>query len=171
MELKVTKDTIRLSPAGANEFDAFKTVRKRAMRTHVERQGMGWDEEAEDKYHRELFDTPGLYSITCNGFRVGYVGMHEEGDKLTLSRFCLDTIFQGRNIGRTVLDKIIEDPRWRGRDIYLDSLHVNQAQELYKRYGFELYRTDEILAYYRRPASPQPASSLPQTNKPVPGLS
>ena len=150
----VSRPNIELRSTAEGDFEAFRLLRKAVMRAHVVRQGLPWDDEAEDKYHRRLFDDGGLFQILSDGKRVGFVGLTVRDEVVTLGRFCLEEACQRRGIGTRVLAAIFAEPKWAGRKIVLDVLRLNPVRRLYEQSGFQLVGEDEKLAYYERPAQP-----------------
>lgn len=156
---------ISFLPTVESDFEEFKSLRKAVMREHVERQGLPWDEWEEDKYHKILFDTEGLRVILCKGQRVGFIGVREEAEDIVIDRFCIPKEHQRKMIGTRVLQKIIEEPKCRRKNMKLEVLKMNPAIHLYIRHGFVFVSEDEILAYFHRRAETtesKPTARSPQ---------
>jgi ribosomal protein S18 acetylase RimI-like enzyme len=149
----MTEDDIQFIPAVESDFEDFMTLRKAVMRPHVDRLGLPWNEEWQEAYHRELFATEGLHSVTYKGVRIGYVGMYYdvELDKVVLSRGCMAPEYQNNGIGTLAMQKIFKEPICQGRTLFLDVLLQNPAARLYERMGFVKIKEDETMAYYERP--------------------
>lgn len=150
-QTKIEED-ISFSPVCERDFEDFKTLRKSVMREHVERQGLAWDEEAEDRLHRELFDQEGLRTVLYKGKRVGYAGVRyeQEENRVVIGRLCFYPEYQGRGIGAAMMKKLFKEPICRKRKLFMEVMRANPAVRLYERLGFIRTGDDGKMIYYER---------------------
>jgi ribosomal protein S18 acetylase RimI-like enzyme len=66
----------------------------------------------------------------------GYYACRETGGALALNELVILPEFQGRGIGSSLLQEIIEDANNRGMPVRLQVLKANRALKLYERLGF-----------------------------------
>ena len=129
-------------------FEDFKKVRMEGMKPHVEREGLPWQWEYEEWYHRHMFDHGmkfgTLYKVIDDNIVVGYVGVSP-----TINvGIWLDSKFRGRGIGTKTIQKIFEEnPHMR---FELDVFKNNPARKLYEKLGFEEYATNDHFIYMQR---------------------
>ena len=105
----------------------------------IERQsfGMPWQEST----FRALMRRPSASLLTAesNGTVVGFSVLWFTADEGELGDIAVDPEYRGRGIGRTLLDRSIEEARSRGaRSLYLEVRESNDAAHaLYEKAGFE----------------------------------
>jgi ribosomal protein S18 acetylase RimI-like enzyme len=78
-----------------------------------------------------------------DGTPCGYVSIEERDADIHVRELVLAPEFQGRHIGTTILQELIDRARARHVPIRLGTHHQNRAIYLYRRLGFhETGRTD-----------------------------
>ncbi|MDX9689403.1 MAG: GNAT family N-acetyltransferase [Proteobacteria bacterium] len=159
---------VSFSEVQESDFEDFKRLRKQVIREHTDRQGLPWDEEAEDVYHRELFDAEGMRAVSFKGQRVGYVGVREDkaNDTVVIGRLCIEPDFQNKGIGTQVFEKIFAELQNKGKRFFLDVLLQNYATRLYEQLGFIRVGEDDKLAYYQRSADTHSSKREKSFSKP-----
>ena len=83
--------------------------------------------------------------LYVNGDLAGFVdGRNKDKNSYKQGNICLLPEFRGKGIGSWYLNEVIK--KHKNQDIYLRVFRSNPAQNLYKRFGFEIY--DETKSHY-----------------------
>jgi ribosomal protein S18 acetylase RimI-like enzyme len=71
---------------------------------------------------------------------AGFMIVSDKGTSHHLHRIVVDKRFQKKNLGKTMLLKLIEDARANGKNMVTLKVHHNnlKATELYKNFGFHI---------------------------------
>ncbi len=126
-----------LRKAEEKDFDITHTIKLDAMKDYIT-QTWGWDEELQNKFHREEFYRDNIYMVEVEGRPVGTVGINEIDNAIFINRIYLLKEFQSKGIGSLVLKKIFDENK--EKVIRLAVLKVNtKAKKLYESLGFEVY--------------------------------
>lgn len=126
-----------LRKAEEKDFDITHTIKLDAMKDYIT-QTWGWDEELQNKFHREEFYRDNIYMVEIEGRPVGTVGINEIDKDIFINRIYLLKEFQSKGIGSSVLKKIIDENK--EKVIRLAVLKVNtKAKKLYDSLGFEVF--------------------------------
>ncbi len=126
-----------LRKAEEKDFDITHTIKLDAMKDYIT-QTWGWDEELQNKFHREEFYRDNIYMVEVEGRPVGTVGINQIDNAIFINRIYLLKEFQSKGIGSSVLKKIIDENK--EKVIRLAVLKVNtKAKKLYESLGFEVY--------------------------------
>lgn len=126
-----------LRKAEEKDFDITHTIKLDAMKDYIT-QTWGWDEELQNKFHREEFYTDNIFMVEVGGRPIGTIGINEIENEIVINRIYLLKEFQSQGIGSSLLKKIINENK--DRVIRLAVLKVNAgAKKLYDSLGFEVY--------------------------------
>ena len=125
------------------DTDFARETHHSAYRDVVIRQFGTWNENDQDHFFQESWNSEASQVITCDGTPCGYVYTETQPDRLVLHELVIRPEFQGRGIGSKILDNIVRKSQEKCIPIYLQVLHQNQAIELYKKFGFKKYETAE----------------------------
>ena len=133
---------ITTRPALDADTDFARTVHHRAYRDVVVRQYGVWEEEAQDRFFENDWETAAFEIILCDGVPCGYTRVEDRGADVHVRELVILPEFQGRGVGSHVLRGVIERAKARRVPVRLGTQHANRAAELYRRLGFrEFERT------------------------------
>ncbi|MBN8571379.1 MAG: GNAT family N-acetyltransferase [Ignavibacteria bacterium] len=126
-----------LRKAEEKDFDITHTIKLDAMKDYIT-QTWGWDEELQNKFHREEFHRDNIYMVVVHGRPIGTIGINEIDNQIVINRIYLLKEFQSKGIGSSLLKKVTEENE--NKVIRLAVLKVNTgAKKLYDSFGFEVY--------------------------------
>ena len=105
----------------------------------------GWDNDIQLEYHKNQFSPNKTKIIIYGTQEVGYLSTSIIGNILLLENILIDTDFQGRNIGTTVLLNTIETAVELVNNIELQVLKINtRAIKLYECLNFQIFEQTEL---------------------------
>jgi ribosomal protein S18 acetylase RimI-like enzyme len=90
--------------------------------------------------------------ITCDGADVGWMQSAAQDGALFLGQIFVETAFQRRGIGTSVLDRLIARADRAAQPVTLGVVKSNPARALYERLGFRITHQDDRKFYMRREA-------------------
>jgi ribosomal protein S18 acetylase RimI-like enzyme len=126
-----------LRKAEDKDFDITHTIKLDAMKEYIT-QTWGWDEDLQNKFHKEEFYTDNIYMVEVDGRPIGTIGINEIENEIVINRIYLSKNFQSKGIGSSLLKKVIDENK--DKVIRLAVLKVNsKAKKLYESLGFEVY--------------------------------
>jgi GNAT superfamily N-acetyltransferase len=140
-------------PATRADTELARRVHHEAYREVVERQFGAWREAAQDRFFADGWDAAAFEILLCDGAPCGYTCVEDRADHVHVRELVVRPPFQRRGIGSAILRQTLERARVRGVPVRLETFHLNQAAELYRRHGFrETGRTGtHILMEWREP--------------------
>lgn len=106
-----------------------------AMREHVE-QVYGWHEDVVYDYFEKAYRPQSMRIIQVDEEDVGMIEVLDCPDCWVLSRIWILPAFQGRGIGSTVIQRVIDDVAGSHKPLRLQVFKRNRARRLYERLGF-----------------------------------
>lgn len=104
---------------------------------------------------RQRWDTRQVRIITLDGTDIGWMQSMIEGDALFLGQLFVAPAHQGRGIGTTIVQRLIEGAACDRRAVTLGVVKTNPALRLYQRLGFRITHDDDRKFYMRRDPDPQ----------------
>lgn len=126
-----------LRKAEEKDFDITHTIKIDAMKDYITLT-WGWDEELQNKFHKEEFYRDNIYLVVVDGRPIGTVGINEIDNEIVINRIYLLKEFQSKGIGSSLLKNIIKENN--DKVVRLAVLKVNTgAKKLYDSLGFEVY--------------------------------
>jgi GNAT superfamily N-acetyltransferase len=130
-------------PATVEDTEFARRVHHAAYRDVVERQFGPWDEAVQNWFFDSDWRDAQHEIVLVDGTPCGYVSIEERAADIHVRELVVAPAFQGRGIGTTILQDLIERARVRGVPIRLGTHRVNRANHLYRRLGFrETGQTD-----------------------------
>lgn len=124
-------------PAVPEDFDFLFMLHEAAMRPYVEDAFGPWQAEWQRAYFRARFNPAEVRLIQLEGQDVGVLHVQERTEEIFLVSLEILPEYQGRGIGTTVMQELIESARQQGRPLALRVLKGNlRARYLYQRLGF-----------------------------------
>ncbi len=111
-------------------------AKKAAFRRYVE-EVYGWDGAYQRGLHGDRFASQDVRIIRCDGKDVGYFSPAEQPDYFVLSQLFILPEHQGRGIGHTLMNRILDEQGSKGRSVRLQVMKNNpRAAVFYERLGF-----------------------------------
>lgn len=81
--------------------------------------------------------------IECNRTSIGLLKIERKRDGIELIQIQIDPLYQGKGIGKKILEQIINEANSEEKSITLQVLKVNKAQRLYLKLGFKIIEENE----------------------------
>jgi GNAT superfamily N-acetyltransferase len=103
---------------------------------------------------RLRWDPQQVRIITLDGADIGWVQSMIERDALFLGQLFVTPAHQGRGIGTTIVQRLIEEAACDRRAVKLGVVKANPALRLYRRLGFRTTHEDDRKFYMRRDPNP-----------------
>jgi ribosomal protein S18 acetylase RimI-like enzyme len=125
----------------AKDYDLDLTfkIKKNALSEYLELL-WGWHEEAQYEFHHEYFNPDNFQIIEVSRSPIGYLETHQSEDLLFLSNLMILKEFQGKGIGRSILEDLLKN----NANIELEVLKVNfLAKRFYHDSGFVVIEEKE----------------------------
>ncbi|WP_343556185.1 GNAT family N-acetyltransferase [Sphingobacterium sp.] len=76
--------------------------------------------------------------IEYNRTSIGLLKIERKQDGIELIQIQIDPLYQGKGIGKKILEQIINEANFDKKSITLQVLKVNKAQRLYVKLGFKM---------------------------------
>lgn len=137
--------TLSLRQATASDRDFLWQLHEATMKPYVE-QTWGWDDQWQKQQFERSFDPQQLQVIQVGEAPVGYLSVWREVDHVFLAAIEIAPDHQNRDIGTTLIQKVIGEAEREGLSVRLRVLKVNPARALYERLGFR--QTEETETHY-----------------------
>jgi ribosomal protein S18 acetylase RimI-like enzyme len=131
-----------LVPANEHDFESMFALHCLVFREHIV-QLWGWDETWQRENFRTEFSSSFCSVILHSGAPVGYLQTAEHSGRIRLWNIAIQPTFQGRGIGRSVVNTVQQIAAQRSLPLTLRVFPTNpRAQRFYERQGFrEISRT------------------------------
>jgi ribosomal protein S18 acetylase RimI-like enzyme len=114
------------------DLDLTFKIKKNALSEYLELL-WGWNEEAQYEFHQEHFNPNNFQIIEVSHSPIGYLETQQLEDLLFLSNLMILKEFQGKGIGRSILEDLLKN----NPKIELEVLKVNfLAKHFYQHSGF-----------------------------------
>jgi len=128
---------IALRLATPADTDFAQEVHHQAYRDVVQRQFGPWDAAFQDQRFAEDWAGATFSIILCDDEPCGYLCVEDRATDLHVREIVIAPAFQGRGIGTTLLQDVLQRASDRGVPVHLGTFHVNRAAALYRRLGFQ----------------------------------
>jgi ribosomal protein S18 acetylase RimI-like enzyme len=129
------------------DYEYLKSVHHSALREHVTKI-WGWDEEAQDNFFKEDFESGQIRLIEINNEAIGYLQIDEGPKLVSIVNILILREFQGRGYGTQILQSILAEASTSGKAVRLGVFKINtRARKLYESLGFKV--CDETDTHYR----------------------
>ena len=131
--------TFSLRKATASDLDLTYKIKKNALQEYLEML-WGWNEQAQNDFHREHFKKEHFQIIEQQEEGIGYLEIENHQDHIFLSNIMILKHFQGKGIGKIILEDLIN----HHSEIRLEVLKVNKkAVQFYQNLGFKTFEEGE----------------------------
>jgi ribosomal protein S18 acetylase RimI-like enzyme len=128
-----------LRKATENDLDLTYKIKKNALYEYLEML-WGWNELAQDEFHREHYKKVHFQIIEQQEKAIGYLEIENRIDHIFLANIMILKEFQGKGIGKIILEDLIK----QHSQIRLEVLKVNKrAIQFYQNLGFEIKDENE----------------------------
>ena len=129
-------DDLTLRKATPSDSEFAYVTKRAAFREYVEKV-WGWDEDEQQKLHKQRFKAQDFRIINLAGTDIGIMAVVIEPDCLRLNQLFLFPEHQGKGIGRECILMIMEEAKRLGLPVRLRVLKVNpRALAFFQKLGF-----------------------------------
>jgi GNAT superfamily N-acetyltransferase len=142
--------------ATSDDKDFLWELKVASMRQYVEAV-YGWDDSSQYGFFELGFRPEAIQIIQYDGQDIGMYELRER-DCIILARIEILPAFQGKGIGRTVIQQMVARVSKTGKPLRLQVFKVNPARKLYEGIGF--LRTGETKTHFLMELPPY---RMPQT--------
>jgi ribosomal protein S18 acetylase RimI-like enzyme len=143
---------IAVRPALADDFDFCADLYFGEMERTIRELNLDFAKQATNL--RQRWDAQQVRIITLDGADIGWVQSMIEDDALFLGQLFVAPAHQGRGIGTTIVQRLIEEAACDRRAVTLGVVKTNPALRLYQRLGFRTTHEDDRKFYMRRDPDP-----------------
>ena len=137
---------IQYRDAHKTDEEFVNTLTRTTMREYVDATWAG-EEQREQYYAINKFRQEGTRIILCDGFDVGLITVTKKDDAILIDEIHILPEYQGKGIGKQVLQNVLEDASSKNMPVNLFLLRTNPVKRLYERLGFKVYKMDEFRYY------------------------
>ncbi len=134
-------DKVTLRASSEADDDFVNMLTRSVMKRYVE---ATWEstKDRERYYEKNQFQQSKTKIIQCNGIDIGRITTTCLPDRIIIDGIHIVADFQGKGIGRQLINRIIDDANIKGIPVELILLKTNPVKKLYDDLGFHLYRED-----------------------------
>jgi ribosomal protein S18 acetylase RimI-like enzyme len=130
----VVHHPLLIRPARPEDEAFMRATHHAGFRDVVERQFGPWDEAQQDRFFDGFLRDHRADIVELDGVPCGYLALTELDDLVFVNEIVVHPDFQGRGIGRTLLESVIA----KGKSVRLGVLFENRARALYEQLGFTI---------------------------------
>jgi ribosomal protein S18 acetylase RimI-like enzyme len=128
-------------------------LNRATMRDYVDAT-WGWDDDEQAAFFDEHFDPTRCQILQVGRVDIGVLAVEERAEEIYLAEIQLLPEWQGRGIGSSVIESLVEHGAASDKPVTLRVLRTNpRASTLYTRLGFGPFREIETHIYLRREPS------------------
>lgn len=149
-------EAFQIEAATAADADRLAALRVEAMRPRLEAVGRFDPDRARNRF-LSTFSAAETRIIQIGGRLAGFFVLRRRDDHHYLDHLYVAPGFQGRGIGRHVVDGLKRDADAAGLPLRLTALNGSPANDFYRACGFLPVSTDSLDTLYQwSPAAPRP---------------
>ena len=126
---------------------ALAEIRAAAMKPSLVALGR-YDEARVRTRFLETFDSNDTWKIVDNGELLGFYVVRVREDHHYLDHLYIKAEHQNRQVGKTLLERIISEASAQGVPVRLGALKGSRANDFYVKHGFRKTHEDEYDLYY-----------------------
>lgn len=123
------------------DIDYLLWLRKETMDEHLINSGISLNGEEQLLRINYLFDQAKM--VLLDGEVIGLLKLDERENEVEIVQVQIDSKFQGRGLGRQIIESVIENSLSQQKEILLSVLKQNPAKDLYLRMGFIIVSEDD----------------------------
>lgn len=132
--------TFNIRKASDDDFNLTYEIKKNALQKYLEML-WGWNEKAQNDFHRREFKKEHFQVIELQNEPIGYLEIEPFQDYIFLANFMILQPFQGMGIGKIIMQDLIKN----NPTIILEVLKVNQlAVKFYQELNFKIVEDLEV---------------------------
>ena len=132
--------TFNIRKASDDDFNLTYEIKKNALQKYLEML-WGWNEKAQNDFHRREFKKEHFQVIELQNEPIGYLEIEPFQDYIFLANFMILQPFQGMGIGKIIMQDLIKNNPM----IILEVLKVNQlAVKFYQGLNFKIVEDLEV---------------------------
>ncbi len=140
-------EDILLRQASVSDFDLTFSIKKSAGGQYI-RDVFGWDEQVQLGFHEKQFSPENTYLIVQNDTIAGWISVFDHEDHTKIDELYVLPEFQGKGIGTSVLQVVINHVKLRDVPLRLRVFKINHdVIRLYERLGFTKQNEDGPFLY------------------------
>ena len=147
---KAMHKTIELRPATRKDYDFLYYVKKTTLKPYIE-EIWGWDEDIQQAFFANSFDTKTHQVIFYKGIAIGLLETFINDHKIDVIELELLPEYQGKQIGSSILKDILKTANQNNMKVGIGCFKQNaRAKKLYEKLGFHQIKetaTHYILEY------------------------
>lgn len=136
---------ITYKPASEQDIDYLLWLRQQTMTAYLELAGVAADKETH--MSRIRYKLAHARIVFADGVKTGLLKCVKSPEQTEIIQIQIDPAFQGKGIGRLLLETVIAEARQRNSKVILSVLKQNPALKLYQRVGFTQTHEDEESFY------------------------
>ena len=131
---------VRYQKASEEDVDYLIGLRERTMAAHMSNSGVDPSEEEQRK--RVLYKLEKAKIIYVGSQRAGLLKTEDNENFIELIQIQLEPEYQGKGIGKAIIDELIHDAKKKQKSVKLSVLKKNPAKRLYLKLGFKIVGED-----------------------------
>lgn len=132
--------TFNIRKASDDDLNLTYEIKKNALQKYLEML-WGWNEKAQNDFHRREFKKEHFQVIELQNEPIGYLEIEPFQDYIFLANFMILQHFQGMGIGKIIMQDLIKN----NPTIILEVLKVNQfAVKFYQELNFKIVEDLEV---------------------------
>ena len=139
-----------ISDVEISDFDVYFAIGRICYEKYVDEYFGGWVQDVQIKMNADAFNNAvkqtTFKKIVLNGIVVGFFAFDELNDKIDGVSIQMIEIARNMGVGSFYLTHIVSLSERDKKPIFLKVFKSNPAQNLYRRFGFEIY--DETFSHY-----------------------
>lgn len=132
---------IHYRKASEKDIDFLLDLRTKTMNEHYANSSLPTDRAS--TLQRVLYQFEKAHIILLNNEPVGLLKIDKSKDPIEVLQLQIDPGQQGKGLGKTILQSILEEASSAGKKVSLSVLKSNKAQYLYSSLGFKSVGEDE----------------------------
>jgi len=132
---------IHYRKASQNDIDFLLDLRTKTMNEHYANSSLPTDRAS--TLQRVLYQFEKANIILFNNEPIGLLKIDKSKNPIEVLQLQIDPGQQGKGLGKTILQSILEEASSAGKKVSLSVLKSNKAQHLYSSLGFKAVGEDE----------------------------
>jgi len=146
----IAEQGFTLQDVQLDDYGVYYTIAKECYEKYVDEFFGGWVYNTQIKMNSDAFNihmkSTCFKKILCGGESVGFFAYNELDDKIDGITIQMLEPTRNKGIGSFYLEHVTALSNSTNKPVFLKVFKSNPAQNLYKRFGFEVY--DETVSHY-----------------------
>ena len=140
-------NNIRLVPITIENYQFGYEIKKITLKEYIEKTWGDWNEEEQISFYKKEFVIDNCFLIKNNNTNIGWLKIIETKETIDINQILILPEYQGKGIGKKIINDIIKNGKDRNKTICLQVLKCNEnAKRLYIKLGFKKY--DETKTHF-----------------------